>query len=512
MATLDSFLGLGKRSRTSVDIAKRNKEDGTALSQSKKREDEESEHQKIPGYIELKILLAASHNFQPDPNYEAASLFLTCQHLIQEVASLAEDNEEPIHRAFSLWNPTLADIGGKQGLVVFRVLWLKLLQVDESSVPGYLLNVRKASICAIASKIHTALAAKGLVDDAEVEIDYDPSKDESSALWEDEEDPLGMDIDGPESPRHFKSTGPLFKLLRKKCEDKVPISENEEKKASNEIPITDGDVKNSGQQLDILDQLQGMAARFGDQAFDQLKFDELLVNFFVATDQPFQLTENPHFRDLLHYHQYTYPTMKPEHKTMPAKGTSWNSDDEGGASDQDINHVDTGAKSMKVPMRKKLWEKVMKKGEVMMQELKQELKKKKKGKINYQECVMEKLGTVYDDEARAEDEYFEDEVNTFKGAIPKLHAFIKGIQSFLNQRNNWLLELEKALTELETIEEHKTNLIKLFKAKYFPKYGRTVPVQPAHTSSGSGYTGSYLADAFNDEDNCGNRDDLEATS
>ncbi|KAH8923394.1 hypothetical protein BT69DRAFT_161341 [Atractiella rhizophila] len=118
-----------------------------------------------------------------------------------------------------------------------------------------------------------------------------------------------------------------------------------------------------------------MAARFGDQAFDQLKFDELLVNFFVATDQPFQLTENPHFRDLLHYLQYTYPTMKPEHKTMPAKGTSWNSDDEGGASDQDINHVDTGAKSMKVPMRKrkKLQEKVMKKGEATVQELKQEL-------------------------------------------------------------------------------------------------------------------------------------------
>ncbi|KAH8928618.1 hypothetical protein BT69DRAFT_1378678, partial [Atractiella rhizophila] len=415
MATLDSFLGLGKRSRTSVDIVKRNNEDGTALSQSKKRKDEESEHQKIPGYFELKILLAASHNFKPDPNYEAASLFLTCQHLIQEVASLAEDNKEPIHRAFSLWNPTLADIGGKQGLVAFRVLWLKLLQVDESSVPGYLLNARKASICAIASKIHTALAAEGLVDDAEVEMDYDPSKDESSALWEDEEDPLGMDIDGLElvesleqnkkldpkgkkqtraksstgnhvpvstfdplareavvadtqprqyqatskrrnlvwlfytiipkseahadvqhghkdgtvyfkcnhcrwtnrvtrssngklthledhltrSPRHFKSTGPLFKLLRKKYEDKVPISENEKKKASNEIPITDADVKNSGQQLDILDQLQGMAAHFSDQAFDQLKFDELLVNFFVATDQLFQLTENPHFRDLL---------------------------------------------------------------------------------------------------------------------------------------------------------------------------------------------------------------------
>ncbi|KAH8928271.1 hypothetical protein BT69DRAFT_1346693 [Atractiella rhizophila] len=48
MATLD-ILGLGKRSRTSVDIAKRNNEDGTALSQSKKRKDEESEHQKISG-------------------------------------------------------------------------------------------------------------------------------------------------------------------------------------------------------------------------------------------------------------------------------------------------------------------------------------------------------------------------------------------------------------------------------------------------------------------------------
>ncbi|KAH8930661.1 hypothetical protein BT69DRAFT_1275366 [Atractiella rhizophila] len=48
MATLD-ILGLGKRSRTSVDIAKRNNEDRTALSQSKKRKDEESEHQKISG-------------------------------------------------------------------------------------------------------------------------------------------------------------------------------------------------------------------------------------------------------------------------------------------------------------------------------------------------------------------------------------------------------------------------------------------------------------------------------
>ncbi|KAH8930599.1 hypothetical protein BT69DRAFT_1291629 [Atractiella rhizophila] len=348
MATLEDFLGLGKRSRTSVDIAKRNNEDGTALSQSKRRKDEESEHQKIPGYAELKILLAASHTLQPDPKYSMAKLFVACQNLIHQVASLHEDDEEPIHHTFSLWRPGLGDIGGKQGLIALRVLWLKLLQVDDSSIPTYLLNARKDSICAVAHQIHAVLAAEGLVDNV--------GGDDSNALGEDEEDPIGMEIDDVElaesleqnkkvnpkgnrstrtmiftintvsvstlnplgrevaaddnqmnnqtgttyvkckhcrwtnqitkssngklthledhltgSPCHVKATGPLLKLLKKKYEDKVPISEEEKKKAGNEIPITIGEDKRSESQLDILDQLQGMA-RFGDQGFDQTKF------------------------------------------------------------------------------------------------------------------------------------------------------------------------------------------------------------------------------------------------
>ncbi|KAH8921276.1 hypothetical protein BT69DRAFT_1372821 [Atractiella rhizophila] len=375
MATLEDFLGLGKRSRTSVDIAKRNNEDGTALSQSKRRKDEESEHQKIPGYAELKILLAASHTLQPDPKYSTAKLFVACQNLIHQVASLLEDDEEPIHHTFSLWRPGLGDIGGKQGLVALRVLWLKLLQVDDSSIPTYLLNARKDSICAVAHQIHAVLAAEGLVDNVGgSDTEYDPAKDDSGALGKDEEDPVGMEIDDVElaesleqnkkiftintvsvstlnplgrevaaddnqmnnqtkskrrnpvwlfysvisksdahpdiqnghktgttyvkckhcrwtnqitkssngklthledhltgSPCHVKATGPLLKLLKKKYEDKVPISEEEKKKAGNEIPITIGEDKRSESQLDILDQLQGMA-RFGDQGFDQTKF------------------------------------------------------------------------------------------------------------------------------------------------------------------------------------------------------------------------------------------------
>ncbi|KAH8921898.1 hypothetical protein BT69DRAFT_1298354 [Atractiella rhizophila] len=422
MATMESFLGLGKRTRTSVDIAKRNNEDGTALSQFKRRKDQEYETK------------GPACNVAYIPTRP------------KSLASLLEDDEEPVHRAFSLWTPTVTDIGGKQGLVAFRALWHKLLQIDTSLVPAPLLDTRKSSICAIASRIHSVLVAEGHCDEVgEMDLDYDPTKDQTIALGDDEEDPLGMDIDGDElaksleqnkkmdpkgkkstrttnsmscqvpvstldpllrdststmnadqvqnhvlskkrnpvwlfytviskseahpdvqnghiagttyvkcnhcrwthritkssngklthledhltgSPRHFKKTGRFFKLLRKKYEDKVAITEDERKMAMNHTPILEEDAKRSGKQLDIIEQLQGMAARFGDQAFDQTKFDQLLVDFFVATDQPFQLAEDPHFRDLLHYLQYTYPTMKPEHAAIPAKGTSWNSDDE----------------------------------------------------------------------------------------------------------------------------------------------------------------------------------------
>ncbi|KAH8930583.1 hypothetical protein BT69DRAFT_522575 [Atractiella rhizophila] len=114
-------------------------------------------------------------------------------------------------------------------------------------------------------------------------------------------------------------------------------------------------------------------ARFGDQGFDQTKFENLLINFFITTDQPFQLVENPHFRDLLNYLQYTYPTMKPEHKVTLPKVLSWNSDDEGGMSDEEANLNGADAKSMKLPMRKRLREDVMKKGATVMCDLKKEV-------------------------------------------------------------------------------------------------------------------------------------------
>ncbi|KAH8929601.1 hypothetical protein BT69DRAFT_1328633 [Atractiella rhizophila] len=153
------------------------------------------------------------------------------------------------------------------------------------------------------------------------------------------------------SPRYFKKTSRFFKLWRKKYEDKVAIMEDEQKMAMNHTP--------------------GMAARFADQAFDQTKFDQLLVHFFVATDQLFLLMEDPHFCDLLHYLQYTYPTMKPQYAAIPAKGTSWNSGDEDGATEEEMNPTD---KRMKLPMRRKLREKAMKKGDDIMQELKKEMK------------------------------------------------------------------------------------------------------------------------------------------
>ncbi|KAH8913838.1 hypothetical protein BT69DRAFT_1306103 [Atractiella rhizophila] len=212
---------LGKRVRSSVDLAKRNNEDGTAISESKRRKNEESEwvlpyvsfpdvtnqppsrHMKIPGYDALKILHAASYTLRIDRNIPdgTACLATICQGLMGQVSSLLEDNDEPLHHAFSGWIPSLADIGRRQGLIAFRVLWVALINIDEHSIPVYLLNARKASICAAAIRIHAVLAQHALVAEiGEDDLDgtYDPLLDNSGSARDDEPDPIAVDIDGEE--------------------------------------------------------------------------------------------------------------------------------------------------------------------------------------------------------------------------------------------------------------------------------------------------------------------------
>ncbi|KAH8930562.1 hypothetical protein BT69DRAFT_1291749 [Atractiella rhizophila] len=170
---------LGKRVRSSVDLAKRNNEDGTAISESKRRKNEESEHMKIPGYDALKILHAASYTLRIDRNIPDGTTRLAtiCQGLMGQVSSLLEDDDEPLHHAFSGWIPSLADIGGRQGLVAFRVLHR------------------------FAPLIHAVLAQHALV--AEIGVDdldgtYDPLLDNSGSARDDEPDPIAVDIDGEE--------------------------------------------------------------------------------------------------------------------------------------------------------------------------------------------------------------------------------------------------------------------------------------------------------------------------
>ncbi|KAH8919152.1 hypothetical protein BT69DRAFT_1285090 [Atractiella rhizophila] len=96
MATLD-ILGLGKRSRTSVDIAKRNNEDGTALSQSKKRKDEESEwtpkdsgvrsHARSRSLHEAATTPCFSHIFELHKVQSTASL-PACSRMARDILSI----------------------------------------------------------------------------------------------------------------------------------------------------------------------------------------------------------------------------------------------------------------------------------------------------------------------------------------------------------------------------------------------------------------------------------------
>ncbi|KAH8925953.1 hypothetical protein BT69DRAFT_1331720 [Atractiella rhizophila] len=249
---------LGKRVRSSVGLAKRNNEDGTAISESKRRKNEESEwvlpyvsfpditnhppsrHMKIPGYDVLKILHAASYTLRIDRNNLDGTTHLAtiCQGLMGQVSSLLEDNDEPLHHAFSGWIPSLADIGGRQGLIAFQVLWVALIKIDEHSIPVYLLNACKASICAAAILIHAVLAQHALiVEIGEEDLDgtYDPLLDNSGSARDDAPDPIAVDIDEEETltaANNMTATSMLNPSLREvvNLDDEEPKSRLPSKK------------------------------------------------------------------------------------------------------------------------------------------------------------------------------------------------------------------------------------------------------------------------------------------
>jgi hypothetical protein len=52
--------------------------------------------------------------------------------------------------------------------------------------------------------------------------------------------------------------------------------------------------------VDILSVVNALLRRFQDD-FKQETFEALLANWVAATDQPFDTTESPEFRDLLQY-------------------------------------------------------------------------------------------------------------------------------------------------------------------------------------------------------------------
>ncbi|KAH8927015.1 hypothetical protein BT69DRAFT_892142 [Atractiella rhizophila] len=189
-STGDIDSGKSKRKRTEVDLAVKNNEDGTAMSEAKRRRTKKVENSTIPDYNKLQLIFKALPRLQRDPNHKTSALFRKLQPLIGQADNVEEDVDEPIHRAFSLWSPTsLLDIGGFEGVRALQDLWRALLKVTPLPPNrGPLeINARKAAICAGAARVHFILVQEGLADDVGDEEGSEFELEEEEVSLEDKE-------------------------------------------------------------------------------------------------------------------------------------------------------------------------------------------------------------------------------------------------------------------------------------------------------------------------------------
>ncbi|KAH8913994.1 hypothetical protein BT69DRAFT_1360694, partial [Atractiella rhizophila] len=152
-----------QRQQTLKDMSKWNNEDGTALSEKRRKKDLEAELCGIPGYEFVKALVSASSTTPQHASGKTSDLYKKTLALLTQLDSQAEDNDDPFHAAFSGWRPSsLNDVGYRDGLKMFATLWKRLQHV--TSVPEVTLCARKAYLCAAAEHIHAILLPEGLVD------------------------------------------------------------------------------------------------------------------------------------------------------------------------------------------------------------------------------------------------------------------------------------------------------------------------------------------------------------
>ncbi|KAH8930361.1 hypothetical protein BT69DRAFT_1391111 [Atractiella rhizophila] len=132
-----------QRQQTLKDMSKWNNEDGTALSEKRRKKDLEAELCGIPGYEFVKALVSASSTTPQHASGKTSDLYKKTLALLTQLDSQAEDNDDPFHAAFSGWCPSsLNDVGYRDGLKMFATLWKRFQHV--TSVPEHI-SVRQPS-------------------------------------------------------------------------------------------------------------------------------------------------------------------------------------------------------------------------------------------------------------------------------------------------------------------------------------------------------------------------------
>ncbi|KAH8916188.1 hypothetical protein BT69DRAFT_1303027 [Atractiella rhizophila] len=150
-----------------ADMVKRNNEEGTSISERERKKSDREINSAIPGYDELEVLKSVVTTMRQDRNYASSWLYKRCEELRKQLSSKEEDNDCPFHRAFSGYRPrSSSDSGFQHGLRSLKMLWDGLCESENKyGVPSYIVQARKASLCAVAVHFYQLLVAD-LVDEA----------------------------------------------------------------------------------------------------------------------------------------------------------------------------------------------------------------------------------------------------------------------------------------------------------------------------------------------------------